>query len=265
MSASLLSNRFLEKNSPLLRQKSFTSFATSISQPPFKVVQDGAMMDPFYRSKSERAHAGREQHLGVDITGPKAGDGSLTDPRRGLPVYATINTIIPLSDLNSVRAFDKPSGKEVSGVNLQGSGDAAMNGAKVFLQPWLPTDGNSYGGIVGISCFYSYKNNSGNDAEFTLYIEFLHLITDRFLPKDKSGKVATAEEWHDTGRGIGFGPALQNNLVLDPVFFLGPTYSIIGYLGATQTPHVHIQVAFYNSRTESKSPAIRIDPMVAVY
>ncbi|HEY0356143.1 MAG TPA: hypothetical protein VGC29_08070 [Flavisolibacter sp.] len=224
------------------------------------------MMDPYYRDAKEKGSTnGRSSHLGVDITGPTAGDGSITDPRRGLPVYAAVNTLVALDQLNTVRAFDKNAKTSSAGLGIQGSGDAQMVEAKIYTQPWSSTEDHSYGGVVGMSCIYSYQNNNGSSSEFTLYIEFLHLITEQFLPKNKAGHIASLSEWQDTGRGIGFGPDIQNNAVVQAGFFTGPGFPVIGYLGATQTPHVHVQVAYFDRRSYDKMAVVRIDPMVVVY
>jgi hypothetical protein len=225
------------------------------------------MMDPFYREISESGHAkrGRSKHLGADITGPKAGDGSITDPRRGLPVYAAVRTSIAISDLNNVRAYNKSNGTSLTGVGITGTGNATLAEAKIYTQPWSSTEDHAYGGIVGMSCIYAYQSNQGGTAEFTLYVEWLHLITEQFLPKDKSARIATLSEWQDTGRGIGFGPEMQNGRVVKADFFDSSGLPIIGYLGATQTPHVHVQAAYFNSRSYSKVAVIRVDPMVVVY
>jgi hypothetical protein len=264
MRNTLFTNRFVDRASQAASRQ-FTSRAFGAGS--FMVVREGKMMDPFYRDPSESPHPGkgREKHFGADITGPTAGKGDIKDPRRGLPVYAAINTVLSIEELNKARAYNKNAGENVDSLSIPGSGNANMVEAKVYLQPWASTEDHSYGGVVGMSCIYSYTNNSGATAEFTLYIEFLHLITDRFLPKDSTGRIASAEEWTDTGRGIGFGPDLKDGDTVKPGFFIGPGFPIIGYLGATQTPHVHVQVAFFNSRTFSKVANIRVNPLAVVY
>lgn len=265
MMTDILSNRFIERNHESIKHR-FQSRAFAETR-GFIVVQNGVMMDPFYRKSEESPHPnrGRKKHLGTDITGPTAGDGGISDPRRGLPVYAAINTKLSLNDMNIVKAYNKSDGTSIDGLALPGIGDSNMVEAKIALQPWNPADDDSYGGIVGMSCIYSYNDNSGGTSEFTLYIEFLHLITERYLPKDKTGRIATRAEWMDTGRGIGFGPDLHDGDLVTPGFFTGPGFPLIGYLGATETPHVHIQVAFFNRRTYEKKVAIRIDPMIVVF
>jgi hypothetical protein len=262
----LTENRFLSRFKQKPKFSTLKSWSSSFNKVGLSVVRNGVMIDPFYRDAQEKGSTnGRASHLGADITGSDAGDGSIKDPRRGLPVYAAVNTLLSVQNLNLARAFNKNSKTSLTGVGIQGNGDAQMVEAKIFTQPWSSTEDHSYGGIVGMTCIYSYQNNNGSAAEFTLYIEFLHLITEQFLPKDKGGRIATLSEWQDTGRGIGFGPDMQNNAVVPPGFFKGPGFPVIGYLGATQTPHVHIQVAYFDRRTYEKNAVVRIDPMVAVY
>lgn len=264
MKTDILSNRFIVSRESIEHRFESRAFAETSG---FIVVQNGVMMDPFYRKSEESPHPnrGRKRHLGVDITGPVAGDGSINDPRRGLPVYAAIKTKLSLSEMNAVGVYNKSDKTSSDGLSLPGIGDADMVEAKIALQPWSSSDNDSYGGIVGMSCIYSYNNNSGGTSEFTLYVEFLHLINEKYLPKDRSGTIATSAEWSDTGRGIGFGPSLQNGSLVTPGFFIGPGFPLIGYLGATETPHVHIQVSFFNKRTYDKNATIRIDPMIVVF
>lgn len=263
--SNFLTNRFFDTDVELRQMSRAKSFSRPLSV-ILNVVQDGKIMDPYYRDVSEKGSTkGRKQHLGVDITGPTAGNGSMTDPRRGLPVYSTIRTNVELNELNNARPFNKNSSVNMNDIGLPASGSATMVEATVALQPWSSQDDHSYGGIVGFSCVYAYANSSGGTAEFTLYIEYLHLITEKFLPKDSTGRIASLNEWSDTGRGIGFNPHLKNSQKLDPVYFLGPSYGVIGYLGATQTPHVHVQAAFFNRKTLDKKTSVRIDPLAAIW
>lgn len=246
--------------SSIYQSKPFGEYSKPFST-DLTVVNNGTVMDPFYRNAGERAHEGRAQHLGVDITGSETGNRSITDPRRGLPVYTAIETRLQIDDLNNVKAYNKVKQTEQTGVGLPGSGTAVMSEAKIAVQPWSSTEDHSYGGIIAFSCIYDYNGTQ----QFTLYIEFLHLISERFLPKDASGRIASLQEWNDTNRGIGFGPAMQNNETVQPAFFQGPVYNLIGYLGATQTPHVHVQAAFFPRRTFDKIAVVRIDPMLVIY
>ncbi|HEX2535213.1 MAG TPA: hypothetical protein VHK69_15815 [Chitinophagaceae bacterium] len=252
-------NRFT--NNPYAAARSFSAVSRPFTG-SMHIVPGGVLMDPFYRSAQEKnGRGGRQQHLGVDITGSGRGDGSITDVRRGQPVYAAVKTELDLAELNTVRAFNKRTNAELTGLGLPATGTAVLSEAKLWVQPWRGQQDHDYGGIVGMSCMYGY----GSGQEFTLYIEFLHLITEDYLPKDAHGRVASRSEWTDTGRGIGFGPGIRNAEVVPPSFFQGPVYALVGYLGATQTPHVHVQVAFFPNRTFDKNAVIRVDPMAIVY
>lgn len=248
------------------RKKEFSklrsmSAASSVSM----TVRGGAIMDGFYRDASEKsAKGGRSQHLGVDISLPKGGDGSYNDPRRGTPVYIAINPTIKISELNAVRAYDKASSKNLSGLGIAGTGDAELTGGIIRVQPWEPKDGDSYGGIVGAACHYKFNKASGGTGEFTLYVEYLHLITEKYLAKNAAGKIATLDEWKATGKPYGFGPGINNNDKCDTTAFLGPTLAVAGYLGATQTPHVHVQCAYEPGKV-SYSFNTRVDPEVIIY
>ncbi len=233
-------------------------YARPFTAAPLQVVRDGSIGDPFFRSREEKpARSRRNQHLGADIYGPGGGGDSITAARRGAPVYAAVRAEIPIAELNTARAFDKRTSTALTGVGLSGTGTATLAEAKVAVQPWTDTSNHAYGGVIGISCVYNYSG-----GQFTLYMEALHLITERFLPKDESGRVATLAEWHDTGRGIGFGPEMVDGALLPLPSFAAGAYPLIGYLGATQTPHVHVQAAFFSRRTFSHQAEVRVDPMV---
>jgi hypothetical protein len=228
-------------------------------------VRGGTIMDGFYRDAGEKANkGGRSQHLGIDISLPKAGDGSYNDARRGTPVYIAINPLIKISDLNSVRAYDKKNSQNLAGLGIAGAGDAELTDGVIRVQPWEPKDGDSYGGIVGVACHYKYSKASGGAGEFTLYVEYLHLITEKYLAKNSAGKIATLDEWKATGKPYGFGPGINNNDKWDKTAFLGPVLAVAGYLGATQTPHVHVQCAYETGRV-NYSFNTRVDPEVIIY
>lgn len=262
------SNRFLSSafsaKQSLVRAKNYVRAQTA----PYAMVSNGgALMDSFYRDASESGHAGRgrSRHLGMDITGQVAGNGGWDDPRRGQTVYAAIKSTIPISEITAVRAFDKHAERNTT-INITGTGDATLHEVHIKKQPWNPTDDDSYGGIVGLHCVYNFTDGSGATNQFTFYIEYLHLITETYLPKNSSGQVATLNFWNGLQRGIGFGPSIEqnNNQVVPSSTFAGPNYLVIGYLGATQTPHVHVQVAYFNGRSFSYATNIRVNPEVII-
>ena len=244
-----------------IRRLRTMSMAASVGM----TVRGGTVTDGFYREASEKpTKGGRSQHLGIDVSLTKTGDGSYNDVRRGTPVYVAINPIIKIGDLNAVKAFNKPSEKNLTGLGIAGSGDAELVEGIIKTQPWEPKDGDSYGGIVGVACYYQYAKTGGGTGEFTLYVEYLHLITEKYLAKNSTGKVATLDEWKATGKSYGFGPNIVNNAKWDKTSFLGPTLPVVGYLGATQFPHVHIQAAYEPGRVQYARNT-RFDPEIIVY
>jgi hypothetical protein len=263
MYTDVLSNRFMASKLVVSKARSTTSFNRMLTT-PLKVVDNGVVTDPYYRKIGESGHAsrGRKKHLGVDIQGSKRGNKSYDDPNRGLPVKAFIRSSIPLHDLNNAMPYNKSKSTSKSDLGLPVTGDASLNGAKIYRQPWIPDNDHAYGGVLGMSCFYSYQEGN-EDKELTLYVEFLHLITPEYLPKNADGVIASRQEWDNLGRGIGFGGDMINNKEVSPEFFSsGP---LVGYLGATQFPHVHVQCGFFNKRTTSRRVEIRIDPMTVIY
>src|SRR5207247_1150360 len=146
------------------------------------------------------------------------------------------------SDLNSVRA----TANDVSstGLGIDGDGDATLSHAIVLAQPWGTQSDAAYGGVVGLACRYGFTRTDGSPSTFTLYIEFLHLITPDYLPKDGRGQTVSADTWAATGKGIGFGARIQNGARLSAGDLCAGDPVLVGYLGATQFPHVHIQAAY---------------------
>jgi hypothetical protein len=262
-------NRFVASQFSLRKKVFANSYSHRYSMAktnPTNTVTSAVIMDGYYRDESEKTrHGGRTKHLGMDITGPNGGNRSWDDPARGVPVYAAIRNMIPVTEINSNRAYNKNTNQNYQ-ISLSGTGDATLQEVKIVRQPWESFDDHSYGGIVGFHAVYSYANNSGGTSQFTLYIEYLHLITERFLPKNASAQIATLDQWNALGRGIGFGEFVNgnHNQIVPANSFLGPSYPLIGYLGATQSPHVHVQVGFFDSRSMSANVTIRMDPMVVL-
>jgi N-acetylmuramoyl-L-alanine amidase len=230
-------------------------------------VPGGKITDPFYRDATEKQKLlgkqhGRTKHLGIDVSlSNEHGDGA-DDPRRGLPVYATVKPSIEINELNGVRAVDS-HGNSQNGLGISGKGTATLQNALVLGQPWNDRADHSYGGVLGIACRYAYTKFDGSPGLFTLYIEYLHLITPEFLPKDGNGNIISADAWKATGKGIGFGPQMQNRSQLSAAQLTGGSPILVGYLGATQFPHVHIQAAYGDGQREYLK-AIRFDPTVAL-
>ena len=96
-----------------------------------------------------------------------------------------------------------------------------------------------------------------------MYVEYLHLITEKYLAKNSDGKIATLDEWKATGKPYGFGPQIVDNAKWSKADFTDPVLKVAGYCGATQFPHVHIQCAYATGKvTYAKNT--RVDPEVII-
>ncbi len=197
-------------------------------------------------------------HLGIDVSPSKRGDGSANDPRRGSPVYATIKPTIEIKDLNAVQAFDSKR-QPMTGLGIPGQGTATLERAVVIPKPWQPNHNatKEYGDVLGLACRYSYTKNDGSPGHFTLNIEYAHLITEDYYPLDGKGNLISKDTWVSTGKGIGFGDQMKKGAILSKEQLSGTTPPLVGYLGATQFPHVHIQAI-----CKVGQDRVRIDPSV---
>jgi hypothetical protein len=260
-----LSREWLEIRDYLVRPALAQSSGSNIT--PAKNIKwgvpGGVITSPFHRNKEEYIKLvgkspGRNQHFGIDVSGT-----------RGLPVYATIKPVINLNVLNSVRVAVDKTGTGRTGLGILGQGDAVLKNALVLLPDWNKKVKpgkviQSWGGVVGLACRYTYLRHDGSKGIFTLYIEYLHLITEDFLPIDKSGnKMLTLEQWRAMGKPIGFGPRMKNKTILSASELTGNNPLLVGYLGATYGPHVHIQANYLEGEKGYKFFP-RFDPTVAI-
>ena len=191
---------------------------------------------------------GPQIHRGVDVSTSRDAGGGANDPRRGLPVYFTVKPSIELDELNGYLG---------QGVRIPGRGLAKLQGVVVHRQPWRSRGKYEYGGVVGFDCTYNYVRPNGAPGRFTLRIEYLHLITTEFLPKDGTGAPISDEIWRETGKGIGFGDKIVNNARFTATDLTTGSRVLVGYLGATEWPHVHIQ-AFLGERRAVINPMVMI-------
>ncbi|MBW4446909.1 MAG: hypothetical protein KME38_08525 [Spirirestis rafaelensis WJT71-NPBG6] len=154
-------------------------------------VHNGVITDPFYRDANERQKltkttSGKSRHLGIDVSVCDPHRGGADDRRRGLPVYATPKPEIDLNELNNVRVFTDEGNQ--NGLGIVGQGSATLNHAVVLVQPWQSgKNGISWGGVIGLAYRYDYTQLDASPGRFTLYTEYVHLITLEFLPRD--GKI----------------------------------------------------------------------------
>jgi hypothetical protein len=155
------------------------------------------------------------------------------------------------------------------GLDISGRGTATLQNALVLVQPWHPKKVepsnviSSWGGILGLACRYTYQKLDGSLANLLLYIEYLHLITEEYLPIDTRGNQMTSlNAWLAMGKKAGFGPAMQNNTLLSASQLTAGNPLLVGYLGATAGPHVHIN-ANYNTEGKQRYTFFpRFDPRV---
>ncbi|HKP21610.1 MAG TPA: hypothetical protein VJT68_08830 [Thermoleophilaceae bacterium] len=231
-------------------------------------VEGGKITDPFYRNPEEKKQVsgrsgGRAMHPGIDVSLSNASGGGADDTRRGLPVFVSLKPSIDVGDLNAVAVLKtKESGPGETGLGIPGSGAATLQDARVHPQPW-DQPGDAYGGVVGLSARYSYVKTDGSPGSLVLYVEWLHLITDTYLPQDGTGRVMSRAEWDATGKGIGFGPEMQAGRVLTSAELTQDPPLLIGYFGATKFPHTHIQATLARSQAE-KPFRPRFNPTVVV-
>lgn len=183
-------------------------------------------------------------HTGIDVSTFTGKNRGADDPRRGLPVYAALRTSIDLATLNSVQVAVKKALPWKNGLGIPGQGLATLRDARVRVPPAGDRKGNEYGGVVGLACRYTYTKTDGTPGLFTLFVEYWHLITPEYLPKDGQGRVIPLSKWTAAGKGdrLGLGPRMKNGALLKPDDFASPP--LVGYLGATQWPHVHIHAGY---------------------
>jgi hypothetical protein len=271
----LLSQEWKEIRDRLVRP-ALTQIATPSTTPTTNIkwgVPGGIITSPFHRNRQEKVQivgksSGRDKHFGIDVTGALSGgkQGTAEDSRRGLRVYATIKPVISLSTLNNIRVAVDKTGAGRMGLGIPGQGDAILKNALVLVQPWNPKKAKpenvipSWGGVVGLACRYTY----GSQKVFTLYIEYLHLITEDFLPINQRGKaLVTVEQWQAMGKPIGFGPRMQQGTILSASELTGKNPLLVGYLGATSFPHVHIQANYRHGEGDYQFFP-RFDPTVMI-
>jgi peptidoglycan hydrolase-like protein with peptidoglycan-binding domain len=204
----------------------------------------------------------RGYHTGIDVSTTSATGQGASDPRRGLPVYASLKTSIDIATLNAVQVALQKEPPWKKGLGIPGQGRATLREARVRLRETTDLNNSGYGGTVGLACRYTYTRMDGKSAVFTLFIEYLHLITPACMPYNGT-RLITLAEWNSAGKGnrIGFGPKMKNSNILQPEEFATPP--LVGYLGATTWPHVHIH-ANYKEGVHSYLFYPRFDPVVII-
>lgn len=228
-------------------------------------VPGGVIGSPFDH-KRKGAYTGF--HLGIDVSTNKAAPRGADDPRRGLPVFFTPRLVIPRADLDSARMAHERAGPMITGLGLPAGGDASLERAQVMATMHHTVKDHGYGSSVRIACIYAYPRSDGVAQKFMLQLEYLHLITEETMPVFRSdGSTVSMADWIAAGKAdrIGFGPRMvpgQAFARADLASTASPP--LVGYLGATVWPHVHIQAVLRIGAAKSYARRPRVDPAVIV-
>jgi hypothetical protein len=202
---------------------------------------------------------------------------------RDAQVFANLRDSIPLSELNSAKLH---STKQHTGLGISGTGQATLGNVVVFVQPWEKPwreNGsneykNMYGGVIGFLAHYYFTDTNGEKQWFTITVEYLHLITKDFLPintgtgehplpipagtyiDNQNQPIAQGAYANNTSNCIGFGSLMRQGKTLSKDDL--DTHPLIGYLGATEGPHVHIQTFFRLGDKTDYKESNNFDPCV---
>lgn len=229
-------------------------------------VPGGVIGSPF-DNKRKGAYTG--YHLGIDVSTSSARGGGATDPRRGLPVYFTPRLTIARSALDSGRLAHERTGPIVDGWSLPAGGDANFESAQVMQTSHHTVKDHGYGSSVRVACIYAYRRSDGGTQRFMVQIEYLHLITPQTLPVVRNdGTTLTMSDWIAAGKGerIGFGPRMvRGGEFTRADLSSAKSPPLVGWLGATVWPHVHIQAAIRLGSSKAYTRRPRVDPAVAIH
>lgn len=259
----------LQKQAPP-RPKVSPGVTPSPTSPLRYGVANGKIFSAFDKWRNSKNYAG--YHLGIDVSTYAGNIKGADDPRRGLPVYFTPKLTISKDTLDTARVSQERKGPITLGLGVSSRGDAVLEEA-VVIQTTSNTNtfDSGYGSSVGIACVYTYPKTDGSTGRFTLYVSYRHLITEKTLPVVPPGRLLSLAEWQASGKQnrMGFGPRMVRKVAFtreDLPSASGPP--LVGYLGATKWPHVHIDVAFSHGVAKKylRSPgaAPRVDPAVVI-
>lgn len=229
-------------------------------------VPGGVIGSPF-DNRRQGAYTGF--HLGIDVSTSKASARGADDPRRGLPVFFTPRLTITRSELDTARKAHDRKGPIVAGLGLPAGGAAAFESAQVMQTSHHTVKDHGYGSSVRVACIYAYRRGDGTTQRFVLQIEYLHLITTHTMPVfRKDGSVVSMADWVAAGKAgrIGFGPRMfRGSMFTRAELATAKAPPLVGYLGATVWPHVHIQVALALGSSNVYVRRPRVDPAVAIH
>jgi hypothetical protein len=193
-----------------------------------------------------------EQRPGHDPNYDISSDPPGAGAQRDAPVFLSLRPSIDMDYVN---------GK--GGTSISGTGDAQLTGATVFTSPWRPnpnqdgTPGFNWGGVVSVNAQYSYTKSDGTTGSLTFYIEYLHLITPEYPALNDNGTAIAPP-----AACVGFGPSMRNGKKLSPSDVANRP--LIGFLGATQTPHVHVQARLADGSVGGLLKGPLVDPTIVL-
>ncbi|MGH9836662.1 MAG: hypothetical protein ACRD9Y_26855, partial [Blastocatellia bacterium] len=229
-------------------------------------VVNGRIFSPFDAHRSSPQYTG--YHLGIDVAPYGGKIKGADDPRRGWPVYFTPKLSLTKNELDTAKIATKKEGPITRGLNVPSRGNAVLEEAQIIRRGFYKEKNIAYGSYVGIACVYAYPKVDGTTGRFTLYIEYLHLITKDTLPViNHSGATVSMAEWVAAGKSnkMGFGPRMTLKTTFSRQELASASASpLVGYMGATVAPHVHIQVAFSHGVVKKYVRIPRVDPTVAI-
>ena len=175
---------------------------------------------------------------------PKGHPGTDVFAPRDTPVYADIQPTVSADDLNKLPIYHNPG----AGLGIPETGDLTLKGATVQLNPGnAPSPGNpgfgnsgyDWGGVVQLTLTYQ----GGSGATYQILLDYLHLINSTHHPQndakqwiDNKGDPIGPDDYNGC---IGYGNDMKGGAKLSPDELA--RHPLIGYLGATQTSHTHIQ------------------------
>ncbi len=181
---------------------------------------------------------GGDAHHPFKPNDPHGHPGTDVFAQRDTPVYVDVQPHVSADALNAAGLYHS-----TGSLNIPESGDLELVDGKVSLQPWLPGVDDEYGGIVRLTL--EYKGESGKI--YPIAVDYLHLITDKYNPRnvktkqfiDNSGNPIAEKAYKGC---IGLGPDMKPGAALSVEELA--KHPLIGYLGATENAHTHIQATF---------------------
>jgi hypothetical protein len=171
--------------------------------------------------------------------------------QRDEPVFLSLRPSIDMDYVNGQ-----------GGTAISGTGNATLQGARVFVEPWKPSatpdgkPGFDYGDVVSVNAQYAYTKADGSSGTFTFYVEYLHLITPSFPPLNNDGTPIPPVPCS------GLGPEMKNGKKFSVADL--SKRPLIGFDGATQTAHVHVQARLADGSVGGFLKGPLVDPRIVL-